>query len=327
MSEANTGQPVGSWDAYWQGAADAKAYTPGEIRHSAFPTFWSTALGEFVAAQPDGKILDIGTGSGAVIEYLSRVPDAKLGNVTCLDVSAAAVDAVQQRFPDVLGVVADAKSIPLESGQYALITSQFGIEYAGPEAIEEAQRLLAAGGSLLFLMHIRPGGLYQECEAAIDALERARQSGFIGLALDYFDKGFAAVRGADRAPYEQAARALNPAIAEMETILSEHGEHVAGDMIVFLLSTVQSIHQRIQHYDPDEALGWLRSMESELEQHTERMQSMRDASMDEAAFKRLCGDLQAAGLLVKNAAPLTMKGEGVPVAWVLQATRPGQDVA
>jgi ubiquinone/menaquinone biosynthesis C-methylase UbiE len=323
MNEPNNAQPANSWNAFWQGATDARAYTPTEIRHSAFPTFWSTALGEFVVARPDARILDIGTGSGAVIEYFSRIPDAKLENMSCVDISTAAVDAVRKRFPDIAGMATDASAIPLESAHYDLITSQFGIEYAGPKAIEEALRLLAPGGSLLFLMHIRPGEFYRECTAAIDALQRAQQTGFVEFALNFFEKGFAAVRGGDRTPYESAARKLNPAIAELESILSEHGEHVAGDMIAYLHSTVQSIHQRIQYYDPDEALNWLRSMDTELGLHKERMESMRDASMDEAAFKSLCSDLHGQGLIVENASPLVMKGEELPVAWVLQATRPG----
>lgn len=322
MNDLKDSHSASGWNAYWQGTAGARAYAPSEIRHSAFPTFWSTALGEFVAAHPDANILDIGTGSGAVIQYLSRVPNADLSNVSCVDVAQGAVDAVGRQFPDVAGIVADATSIPLESGRFGLITSQFGIEYAGPAAIDEALRLLAAGGSLLFLLHIHPGELYRECEAAIDALQRARQCGFVGLALDYFEKGFAAVRGADRAPYESAARLLNPAIGELEAIMTEHGEHVAGDMISYLHSTVQTMHNRIQHYDPDEALGWLRSMDDELAFHQERMESMRNASMNEDAFKRLCEKLNREGLTVENAAPLVMKSDELPVAWVLHATRP-----
>lgn len=321
MSEQDDRQPVDGWKTYWQGAS-AGEQRPGGLRHSAFPTFWSTALGEFVAATPDAKVLDIATGDGAVIHYLSQVPDAKLDNVSCVDVAQGAIDAVQRRFPSVNGVVADATSIPLESGQYSLITSQCGVEYAGPAAIREAVRLLAPGGSLLFLLHIRPGVLHGECEAAIDALQRTQQSGFVSLALDYFEKGFAAVRGADRAPYESAARLLTPAIGELEAIMTQYGEHVAGDVVIYLHSTVQTMHNRIQHYDPDEALDWLRSMDRELEMHRERMQSMCDCAMDETAFKRLCSDLHGQGLIVENASPLVMKGEDLPVAWVLQATRP-----
>lgn len=322
MNDPNHRQPIKAWNTYWQGASEAGANVPGGVTHPAFPKFWSTALGEFVVAHPDARILDIATGSGAVIEYLSKIPNAKLDNVSCVDVSRSAIDAVRKRFPDVSGIAADASSIPLESGQYELLTSQFGIEYAGPAAIDEAVRLLAPGGGLLFLMHVTPGVLYREGSAAIDALQRTQHSGFIELALDFFETGFAAVRGADRAPYEAAARRLNPAIAELEAVMTEHGEHVAGDMIIYLYSTVQTIHNRIDRYEPDETLDWLRTMEKELSMHEARMVSMRDCSMDETTFKDVCENLHNQGLVIEHAATLATKGEELPAAWVLQATKP-----
>lgn len=321
QNDQHNAQPTQAWKTYWQGAGDAGAISPDCVRHPAFPKFWSVALGEFIADRPDGRLLDIATGGGAVIDYFSHVPNAKLENVSCVDVSKAAIDAVQGQFPDVSCIVADAKSIPLESGRYDLLTSQFGIEYAGLAAIDEASRLLASKGSLLFLMHIRPGELYRECGATIDALRRTKRSGFVQLALDFFDKGFAAVRGADRAPYDSAARRLNPAIRELESIVSEHGEHVAGDMIVHLHTTVQTIHQRIQYYDPDEALSWLRKIDRELAMYEERMVSMHDSTLDEEAFKKVCERLHSQGLIVEQASPLLMNGDELPVAWVLQATK------
>jgi ubiquinone/menaquinone biosynthesis C-methylase UbiE len=326
MNDQPDVQSTHGWDTYWSGAGESQPGTPGGLSHPVFPGFWSLALSEFVATKPDGRILDLGTGSGAVIEYLNQVPGSKLENVTCLDVSAAAVRIVEDRFPGVEGVVADAKTIPLESGQYDLVTSQFGVEYAGTEALNEAARLLAPEGSILFLMHIRSGELYRECSAAVDALRRVAQSNLIPLAKAFFSAGFAAVRGGDRTAYESAARELNPAIRELEAIMTEHGEHVAGDMLIYLHTTVQNMHSRIQHYDPNEVLGWLETMDKELGKHEERMLSMRDAALDEEAFKKVSSNLESKGLEIQKAVPLQLRGEQLPVAWILQAVRPGKAV-
>lgn len=321
MNDTDSTDPVQSWNDYWQGAAGPDARKRGGVNHTAFPSFWSQALGEFVTDRPDGKVLDIGTGDGVVLAYLEQVPGSKLENASALDVSEHAIAGMQRRFPAVTGVVADAADIPLESGQFDLVTSQFGIDHAGPEAIDEAIRLLAPGGSLLFLMYIRPGELHRECEAAIDALQRVQQSGFVPLARDFFTAGFAAVQGGDRAPYNAAAKKLNPAIQELEAVLGEHGEHVAGDMLVYLHSTVQTMHTRIQHYKPEEVMAWLDAIGRELAQHLQRMTSMRDAALDPDAFDRLCRRLTDSGLTVDNAAPLKLSEDELPVAWVLQASR------
>ncbi|MDH3548730.1 MAG: class I SAM-dependent methyltransferase [Gammaproteobacteria bacterium] len=321
MNHQVNDQPTRGWDTFWQGADDSKVGAAGGLSHPVFPGFWSMALGEFVAANPAGKVLDIGTGSGAVIEYLSQAPGANLENATCVDLSAAAINIVQERFPAVGGVVADANNIPLESGQFDLVTSQFGIEYAGATAADEAVRLLSPSGSLLFLIHIRPGELHRECIAAADALRRVTQSNLVPLAVEFFTAGFAAVQGGDREPYDSAARALNPAIKELEAIMTEHGEHVAGDMLIYLHTTLQNMHSRIQHYDPDEVFNWLTTIGKELEEHERRMLSMRDAAMDEEAFKAFCSSLDSKGLGIDKAMPMQVKGEQLPVAWLLQATR------
>jgi len=321
MNDTDSTELVQSWNDYWQGAAGPTARKRGGVNHTAFPSIWSQALGEFVTAHPDGKVLDIGTGDGVVLAYLEQVPGSKLENVSAVDVSEHAIAGMQRRFPAVTGVVADAADIPLESGQFDLVTSQFGIDHAGPKAIDEAIRLLAPGGSLFFLMYIRPGELYRECTTAIDALQRVQQSGFVPLAREFFTAGFAAVQGADRAPYDAAAKKLNPAIRELEAVLQEHGEHVAGDMLAYLHSTVQTMHSRIQHYNPDEVLAWLDAIGKELSQHLQRMTSMHDAALDPDAFDQLCKRLEEAGLSVDNAAPLKMSEDELPVAWVLQASR------
>jgi len=323
MTDENNGPSTQGWDTYWQGAVAGDALQSGGFQHPAFAAIWQDAISEFLTAHAsdESRFLDIGTGAGAVIEALSKVSGAKLENVSCVDVSAAAIDAVKNRFSAITGIVADAGAIPLESESYDLITSQFGIEYAGPTAIDEAARLLATNGSLLFFMHIQQGSLYNESCAALDALQRTRQCDFIGLTRRFFEAGFAAARGTDRAPYEAAAGAMNPAIQEIEAILTEHGEHVASDTIVTLYNTVQTIHGRIQHYNPEEVLDWLNNIEREIGKHEERMTSMRDAALDEAAFKSICERLVEHGLKINRAQPSLVEGETLPIAWVLQASR------
>jgi len=324
MNDNHNKPSTNGWDTYWQGAKDNDAFVAGGFSHPAFPALWARAADEFFAANNkiEPLILDIATGSGAVVEALTQAPAARMENVSCVDISAASIDGVTARFPDVTGIVADATDVPLDSDRFNLITSQFGVEYAGGAAIDEAIRLLAPGGSLLFLMHIRPGVLYSECGAAIDALQRARDSRFVDLSRSFFEAGFAAVRGGDRAPYEAAAKAMNPAIKTLEAILTEHGEHVAGDSIVALHSTVQDIHSRIQHYNPDDVMHWLDGMEIELPKHEARMNSMHEAALDADAFRSICDRLTDAGLTIDRAQASKVEGVELPIAWMLQATAP-----
>ena len=309
------------WDTYWEGTRDAEAYASGGVSHPVVTSFWDKTLGNPLTTPLGSKILDIATGSGAVVERLVQQPGTKDCEVTCVDISAAAIDVVRGRFPNVVGVVADARSIPLDSGRYDLVTSQFGIEYAGLAAIDEASRLLAPGGSLILMMHIQPGIIFRECSTALDAIRRTQKSRFVPHSLRFFEAGFAAVNGADRAPYDKAGLHLNPAIQEIESILSEHGEHVAGDTIARLYSDVQQIHGRIQHYDPNEVLGWLRTMGRELSEYEERMASMCGAATDDKHFREVCENLHGQGLDIIAGEPLSATNDDLPIAWILHAIR------
>ena len=67
-------------------------------------------------------------------------------------------------------------------------------------------------------------------------------------------------------------------------------------------------------------------MDKELGKHEEWMLSMRDAALDEEAFKKVSSNLESKGLEIQKAVPLQLRGEQLPVAWILQAVRPGKAV-
>jgi len=325
MSTTNESKPTRGWDAYWQGARRADAFAAGGVTHPAVASFWDNVLGELLARDEAPRVLDLATGSGAVVERLMQNPAGPGCKVTCVDLSSAAIDNVCERFPDVRGVVADALDIPLDAGQFDLVTSQFGLEYAGPGAFDEAARLLAKNGSLVLLMHVKPGIIFDECAAALDAVQRTQRCRFVELSRQFLEAGFAAVRGADREAYDRAGSQLNPAIQELESILQQYGEHVAGDTIVRLYTDVQRFHSRIQHYEPKEVLSWLGTMNSELAAYEARMASMLDAAIDEAGFAELAHRFESLGIRVVESAPFSAGPGSPPVAWALRAIRTGKD--
>jgi SAM-dependent methyltransferase len=236
-------------------------------------------------------------------------------------VSDAAITNIRNRFPRIHGLVADARSIPLDSGGFDIVTSQFGVEYAGLEAIDEAARLLAPGGRFALLLHNQAGSIHQECEESLDAIVRLQESRFIPYAIDMFSAGFDAVRGADRAPYEAAAKQLAPAIGALETIMQEYGQHVAGDTIGRLYSDVGQIHQRIQHYDPGEILDWLNRINGELDAYAGRMSSMSNCAVDSETFAQIVDGLRNRDYTIVRAEPLTIPDHELPLAWALIATK------
>lgn len=323
MSDRETrALPVGeSWDTYWRGAGYGAAYSSDGISHPAIQAFWDeffrTARVEYGAP----NVIDIASGNGAILEYAATAFDGQLPDFTCVDVSSSALSALNQRYPAVHTVVADACKIPLDSSGFDIATSLFGIEYAGHDAISEVARLIASGGRLAFLLHNRAGRIYQECVISLDAIEKLQQAEFIPYAIAMFEKGFAACRGADRTDYEAAAKQLAPAVRALESIMTEHGKHVTGNLVLQLYDDVATIHEHIQQYEPVEVLNWLNRMEIELQALSGRMASMRDAAVDSNTFEQWCKALRKQAFSIVRADALTESQQQPPLAWALIAAR------
>jgi ubiquinone/menaquinone biosynthesis C-methylase UbiE len=310
-----------SWDTYWHGTGDIGAYSSGGVNHPVFLTFWDQFFQNLKQTCTSPKIIDIASGNGAVVERALAAYGDEQPDFTCLDISQAAITNIRDRFPRVDGIVTDARSIPLDSGSFDVATSQFGVEYAGEEAINEVARLIAKGGQLAFLLHHQAGSIHRECEESLDAVVQLQNSGFVAHAIEMFSAGFEAVRGADRAPYEAAAKKLAPAIEALESIMKQYGQHVAGDTIARIYNDVGQFHQRIQHYEPAEVLTWLSGINGELDAYAGRMSSMAQAAIDSDTFEQIVAGLHSQQFTIEGAEPLRLPEHDLPLAWILIAKR------
>ena len=320
-NNSESSQVANSWDTYWHGTGDIGAYSIGGVNHPAILTFWDEFFQGVEQGYTKPKVIDIASGNGAVVERALATFGDEQPDFTCLDVSDAAITNIRERFPQVKGLVTDARSIPLDSGSFDVATSQFGVEYAGLEAINEVARLLAPGGRLALLIHSEAGSIHRECVESLDAVVQLKESRFIPYAIEMFRAGFEAVRGANRAPYEAAGKQLAPAIGALEAIMKQYGQHVAGDTIARLYSDVGQIHQEIQHYEPAEVLDWLSRMDGELDAYAGRMSSMSDSAVDSEAFEKICDELRNRDYTIERAEPLIASDQDLPLAWVLIATK------
>jgi ubiquinone/menaquinone biosynthesis C-methylase UbiE len=308
-----------AWDVYWRGTREAAVPVDGGVRHPVVRSFWIERLSNVLRENPETTILDLASGDGAILDILASIEAGVVPRVTCIDSSPAAIAVAGSRFPGVKGVIADAADVPLDDRSFDLVTSQFGVEYAGPDAIGEAARLVAPGGRIILLMHMAGSLMHSESKEALEAIAATEESGFLPLALTMFERGFAAVRGADRRAYDEAATELNPAVRQVEKIIARHGEHVAGGTIAALYSGVAAIHAEIQHYEPGPVLDWLHVMQEELRSFAGRMLSMDRAALREPEYTEIRRRMTDYGYAVDKHRQLTDR-DGTPLGWTIIAT-------
>jgi SAM-dependent methyltransferase len=241
--------------------------------------------------------------------------------MTCVDISPAAIAAVLKRHPEVEGCVADAASLPFQNASFDLVTSQFGLEYAGLSAFGEALRVTAVGGTLACVAHLSGGGIDRVYRRNVMAIRKFRESGFVRRAADLFRHGFAAVRGADREPYENAGRRMAPAVAAVESLLGEFGVTIADGTIGRIYEDVARIHERLPAHDPDEVMAWIDCLEPELAAYADRIRSVLDAALTQADIDALGTQILEAGFDEPVIETLRNDAESTAVGWTVRAQR------
>ncbi len=324
MQNRDTPSATGSWDTYWEGAGTSSSFTGGGSSHPLVLSFWTEYFTAAADRFDDPAILDIASGNGAVVECAKAAFDGQLSSVTCLDISPSAIAMLEQRFPELRGVVADAAAMPFDAASFDIATSQFGIEYADAGAIDELCRVVKPGGNIALLLHHGEGMIHAQCAASRDAIGKMQQARFIPLCIQTFEAGYEMLRGGDKGHYQAEVKNLTPAIRAMEAIMSEYGRDVADSTIVRLYRDVRTMLQRIGHYEPAEVLDWFRRMDSEIDAYAGRMSSMCEAAIDAGGFESLQQKLIAHGFELLRSDTLVAPEHSLPLAWAVIAAKQKQ---
>ncbi len=311
-----------SWEMYWSGANKAGAFSDGGVNHPSVDAFWNT----FFAAESNKSsdklsLIDIASGNGAVVNIASKCFSESTLNITSLDLSEAAIKQLIETNPNVKGLVCDATNIPLPNHCANIVTSQFGIEYAGDEAIEEAARLVKDEGSIVLLMHHNLGLIYQESDINLDAISLISDARVIPLAIDFFNAALHALSTGDKSNYEATAKLFGPSVKELENIMRKYSKDVAGGLVFKLYNDLADIHEGIQKYDLNEVIKWLKTLDIELSGYSNRMQSMLNAAKAETEVQDICRRLTQLSFQVEIADSLYAPNSDKPLAWIVMASK------
>lgn len=310
---------MAEWDSFWQRADKAAALAgTGSRQHPRIAAFWASLAS---GARP--RCVDLASGSGGMFACL---PEALAPGGTAewvaLDISTAAVRDLMRRFPGVAGLVADAANPPFEERSFDIVTSQYGVEYAGPDAVVAAARLVAPGGRLALLVHSRPGRIYDECRASLDAIDRLKAARVFPLATSQLAAGFGAVQAGNPGGVERARRKLKPAFRALNQGLKRHGDAVASGLLARFRSDLAQIAERLPNYARSDVLGWLRNMQRELDDYRTRMLAMTTAALELREIDAIAERLRADGLRPDTDAPRPLLDGSASLGWIIEAERP-----
>ncbi len=307
MDSPNTDQ---DWSNYWQGRAanesGAALVGVGIENDAEIAAFWDEQLAAF---DKNCRFLDMACGAGSVIR---RAQEGGFTDITGLDYSPGAIDALKMACPDVTGVTASAKDTGLSDAAFDVVVSQFGFEYAGAvETATEIARLLARGGSFIALSHKQGSAIETEVVEKRDEVKAIMDTHFIERAKVLFaayalsDADFNAALAAFRGPQD---RLLD--LAKLK-----------GGFAAHLYSGTQTLFNKRLSYTLEDVHGWLDGMTEELSAYGGRMQSMIDAALSSNDVNGVSAALKDHGLQVKPPEVFMTGFQQDEIGWIIRANK------
>lgn len=151
------GQRADIWSRYWAtGAQHSCAGSFGNQYEGAIGRWWQQIFEEL---HLDGRVLDLATGSGAVLQLALKHCTSQAVRLDGVDVGQVAPTwkealPADQRARVQIHAGVSTESLPFGDHAFDLATSQFGIEYTDLDrTFAEVRRVLRAGGSLHCVLH------------------------------------------------------------------------------------------------------------------------------------------------------------------------------
>lgn len=315
-AESRDASSAADWDVYWRGTHEKAAHQGGGAQDAALEAFWRELFDRHLGAYEQPRLLDLASGNGAVTGFAAKSCPAALLHAT--DASEYALRSLRERFCACRCTVADALRPPFATGSFDIVASQFGLEYAGIDALGQAAELVAPGGLLAAVLHLKGGAIDRECTVNHRAIAAIQHSQLLPLARAAFAAGFALNAGTGSVEaFKSAERAFTPAVRSLEQVLAQMGQGVAGGLARQLYDDIAHMYQRMSAYAPGDILGWVDGMMAELESYRARMASMTAVALDEVTLRAALDQLAAKGFLVEKCEKLLMGAGAAEGAWTV----------
>lgn len=288
-----------AWTNYW--ARGYRGCVPG---CSSIGSVQTRLWAEFAEGLPrKARVLDLGTGDGAVLSELSRSRgDLKLTGVD----SASSLPAPKKPFKLLAGV--QMERLPFAERRFEAVCSQFGFEYGACDLVApEIARVLLGGGRFQLLIHHRASPVVAQGQLRRAALHWAvAESGWFEKARNLLE--------ARRSMRLATPPAFADAVAAARKVVAEP---VAAEVI----AAVHQIVQQGEREPPPGALQRLSRLAADVHEEIARLDALDQAARDRGEIAEIEKLLTGACLTVESPTEVIEPSTGAAFAWLVRGSR------
>ncbi|WP_298439682.1 class I SAM-dependent methyltransferase [uncultured Ferrimonas sp.] len=292
------------WDNYWQNQAVAAVNEPQLQR--ALARFWRQRTQHF------DKVIyavDVASGHGDVIRHIDR-PQWHWAATDLASIPA------QQHAITLAGI--DAAQQPFSSGQFDLVVSQFGLEYADvAAALQEALRIGRPNATILALLHHTDSIISQQARIDVMDVQHFANSKVASLIEALIEEMGVVVTEADFAALEQR-HSLQALGQQLDVALSALRKQISAGLFRLVLAGIERVLNEQMAQPVSVRLELWRAGVQDLQLFRERNQHQLSAALTAADLQRICHGLSADNLHIEHG--LLQSEEGLVAHW-LQLTK------
>ena len=276
----------------------------------------------FFAALPEGsRILDIGTGNGAIALIAKETAAEKSREFRIKAVDLADIDPPRY-VPDGDKLLAgiefsggvSTEAMPFDDASFEALSGQYIVEYTEiPATLRECARVLTPGGVCQLILHHTDSIVVANARESLRQAARVRDEArliaqfrrYCELIAESADKAEPARQGfiaAGRDLEEEASTSSNPLLLN------------------YVLDSITRLLEHRQRIDQAALLEQLDMLEQLLDEWVSRLQDLVSAALDADGIERLAGEAGAAGF-EDISYDQQMQGGDTLVGWRLHMRR------
>lgn len=259
------------WRDFWKQDCRASCLPDNPATEREIAAAWQGWLGE---AADGSRLLDVATGNGIVLAWAAAAGRERGRRYALTGVDLADIDPpafVSELDPDLAAAHfvgnTGAEALPFADAEFDLVTSQYGLEYAGLDAaLAEVARVLAPGGRLVWLAHCETSEVVRQHRAEARELELLLGDAGLLAAMESIARALAAGKVPDAARTQ-----LERAFEEAQHFARSHPP---ARLINEVGGGLARIAGRLETYAPAKLGEILATARERLEAHRARIASL-----------------------------------------------------